>query len=271
MRLAALPLAPGRGRCRAPSMPPERHLRRLARAPIGMAQGFCAGIVVAPPADFERAHHPCRRACCCRCRAARISWSPTWANGTARGGKVFRITAERGKPTVITPVLTDLYMPHAMALRPRRQGLCQRTGPHLPLRSHGRRSQSDGRNRDRRRAGHAGRASISIPLSSFIFDANNDMLVSVGAPSDQCLVGPPSSKDGKPDGDNILRPVGRRLQGRRHPALCLSGRRQMVAQLHHDGAGPAQFRGHGAAQFRHLAAGGERRWIFRPPTRHSRN
>ena len=34
----------------------------------------------------------------------------------------------------------------------------------------------------------------------FIFDTNNDMLVSVGAPSDQCLVGPPASKDGKPDG-----------------------------------------------------------------------
>jgi glucose/arabinose dehydrogenase len=38
------------------------------------------------------------------------------------------------------------------------------------------------------------------PLSMFIFDGNNDMLVSVGAPSDQCLVGPPASKDGKPDG-----------------------------------------------------------------------
>jgi glucose/arabinose dehydrogenase len=32
------------------------------------------------------------------------------------------------------------------------------------------------------------------PLSSFIFDGNNDLLLSVGAPSDQCL------KDGKPDG-----------------------------------------------------------------------
>ena len=49
------------------------------------------------------------------------------------GGKVFRITAERGKPAVITPLLTGLYMPHHMAYRPRRQGLCQRTGPHLPL------------------------------------------------------------------------------------------------------------------------------------------
>jgi glucose/arabinose dehydrogenase len=38
------------------------------------------------------------------------------------------------------------------------------------------------------------------PLSSFIFDGNNDILLSVGAPTDQCLVGAPSSKDSKPDG-----------------------------------------------------------------------
>ena len=30
-----------------------------------------------------------------------------------------------------------------------------------------------------------------------MFDANNDLLVSVGAPTDQCL------KDGKPDGTNF--------------------------------------------------------------------
>ena len=83
------------------------------RATIGMAPGFCAGIVVAPPADFNT-------------RTIRVPRTVLPLPGgkdflvtdvgrwQAPGGAVFRITAERGQPTVITPVLTNLYMPHAM-------------------------------------------------------------------------------------------------------------------------------------------------------------
>ena len=41
------------------------------------------------------------------------------------------------------------------------------------------------------------------PLSRFIFDGNNDLLVAVGAPSDQCLAGAPNSTDSQPDGDKF--------------------------------------------------------------------
>src|SRR6187549_1231775 len=87
------------------------------RAQIGMAKGYCAGIVVAPPEDFN----------------ARILRLPRVllplpggkdflvtdvGRWQAPGGKLLRITAERGKPTVITPVLEDLYMPHGMMRGP---------------------------------------------------------------------------------------------------------------------------------------------------------
>ncbi|HEY1876500.1 MAG TPA: hypothetical protein VGG66_03485, partial [Rhizomicrobium sp.] len=87
------------------------------RAPIGMAPGFCAGIVVAPPAGFD----------------ARTIQSPRvllplpggkdflvtdMGKWNSPGGALLRITAERGKPTVITPILTGLYMPHAMVRGP---------------------------------------------------------------------------------------------------------------------------------------------------------
>ena len=87
------------------------------RAQIGMAPGFCAGIVVAPPADFNA-------------RTIRVPRTVLPLPGgkdflvtdvgrwQAPGGALFRITAERGQPTVITPLLTDLYMPHAMLRGP---------------------------------------------------------------------------------------------------------------------------------------------------------
>ena len=53
---------PGRGQAGAA---PSRSMRTTdatcdgwPRAPIGMAPGFCAGIVVAPPEDFDDPHHP---------------------------------------------------------------------------------------------------------------------------------------------------------------------------------------------------------------------
>jgi glucose/arabinose dehydrogenase len=168
------------------------------RAPIGMAPGFCAGIVVAPPADFE----------------ARTIQSPRvllplpggkdflvtdMGKWNSPGGAVFRITAERGKPTVITPVLTDLYMPHAMAYGP---------GGKVYVNEQGRVFRFDPLAADPKAtietviadAPDTRKRFNFHPLSMFIFDSNNDLLLSVGAPSDQCLVGPPASKDSKPDG-----------------------------------------------------------------------
>jgi glucose/arabinose dehydrogenase len=168
------------------------------RAPITMAKGYCAGLVVAPPSDFN----------------ARILKQPRGllalpggkdflltdvGKWNGYGGAVFRITAERGKPVVITPMVTDLYMPHAILRGPdgkvyvNEQGRIFRFDPRSP---HPQATVetviADAPDTRTRYNFH--------PLSSFLFDKNNDLLVSVGAPSDQCLLGVPSSKDAKPDG-----------------------------------------------------------------------
>jgi glucose/arabinose dehydrogenase len=162
------------------------------RASIGMAPGFCAGIVVAPPADFN----------------ARILRVPRVVlplpGGTdflvtdvvkwqGPGGQILRVTAKRRQPSIITPVITGLFMPHAMMRGP---------GGKVYVNEQGRIFRFDPLSPDPQ-------ASIETviadapdtrtrynfhPLSSFMFDKNNDLLVSVGAPSDQCV------KDGKPDG-----------------------------------------------------------------------
>ena len=155
------------------------------RAPIGMAPGYCAGIVVAPPADF----------------AARVLKAPRlllplpggrdWlltdmGHWGARNGTVFRLTAERGKPARLTPLLTRLYVPHGLARGPDGKiyiGEMSRVFRFDPDAAYPQATIEtvvsglpDNRLHENRH-----------PLSYFIFDANGDLLVNVGAPSDQCL------------------------------------------------------------------------------------
>lgn len=162
------------------------------RASIGMADGFCAGIVLSPSSDFHS-------------RTLRIprlllalpgdtDWLITdLGDWDAQRGKVFRLHAERGKPPVLTALLTRLFMPHGLARGPDGK---------IYVGEMSRIFRFDPAARDPQ-------ASIETvvsglpdnrlhpdrhPLSFFIFDANGDLLVNVGAPTDQCLV------DGKPDG-----------------------------------------------------------------------
>jgi glucose/arabinose dehydrogenase len=162
------------------------------RAPIGMAPGFCAGIIVAPPADFGA-------------RTIRMPRTILPLPGgkdflvtdvgkwDGPGGKVLRITIERGKPAVITPLLTDLYMPHQMAFGPdgkvyvNEQGRIFRFEPLAADPESTIQTVITGISDTR--------VHFSLhPLNGFLFDANKDMLVSIGAPTDQCL------KNGQPDG-----------------------------------------------------------------------
>ena len=192
-----------------PPPPPPRTVYAISgatcdgwpRASIGMAPGFCAGIVVAPPADFNA-------------RTIRVPRTVLPLPGgkdflvtdvgrwQAPGGAVFRITAERGQPTVIAPIITGLYMPHAMLRGPDGKVYVNEQGRIFrfdPLAADPQASIetviADAPDTRTRYNFH--------PLSSFLFDKNNDLLVSVGAPSDQCLVGPPSAKDSKPDGEKF--------------------------------------------------------------------
>jgi len=160
-----------------------------------MAAGYCAGIVVTPPEDF----------------GARILRMPRvllplpggkdflvadvgqWDNS---GGKVFRLTAERGQPAILTPVLTDLYMPH---------GIMRGPDDKIYVNESGRIFRFDPGAADPQATMEtviAGLPDTRIhfslhPLSSFMFDANKDLLVAVGAPTDQC------TKDDMPDGTDF--------------------------------------------------------------------
>ena len=168
------------------------------RAPIGMAPGFCAGIIVAPPADFEARTIRVPRVLLPLPGGKDFLLTDVgkW-NGS--GGKIFRITAERGQPPLITPILADLYMPHMIVRGPdgkvyvNEQGRIFRFDPLSPdPQATVETVIADAPDTRTRYNFH--------PLSSFLFDRNNDLLVSVGAPSDQCLVGLPSSKESKTDG-----------------------------------------------------------------------
>src|SRR5471032_2632860 len=154
------------------------------RAPIGMAPGYCAGIVVAPPDDF----------------ASRVLKSPRlmlalpggrdWlvtdmGHWGARNGTVFRLTAERGKPVRLSPLLTRLYVPHGLARGPDgkiyvgEMSRIFRFNPDAADPSATIEAVVTGLPDNRL---HENRH----PLSYFIFDANGDLLANVGAPSDQC-------------------------------------------------------------------------------------
>jgi glucose/arabinose dehydrogenase len=166
-----------------------------------MAKGYCAGIVVAPPADFEAR----------TIRSPRVLLAlpggkdfllTDMGNWNKPGGKVFRITAERGKPAIITVLIDNLFMPHGMRRGP---------GGKIYVNEQGRIFRFDPQAADPASTIETVIADAPDtrtrfnfhPLSSFLFDRNNDMLVSVGAPSDQCLVGPPATKEGKTDGTSF--------------------------------------------------------------------
>ncbi|HEY0267234.1 MAG TPA: PQQ-dependent sugar dehydrogenase [Rhizomicrobium sp.] len=157
-----------------------------------MAPGLCAGIVVAPPADFAARVLKFPRLLLSLPGGA--DWLVTDLVGWGtRTGKVFRLTAVAGQPVQLKPLLTGLNMPHGLARGPDGkiyvgemnrifrfdpdaadpQSTIEPVVTNLP---------------DNRLQGDR------HPLTFFLFDGNGDLLVDVGAPSDQC--GAP----GKPNG-----------------------------------------------------------------------
>jgi glucose/arabinose dehydrogenase len=151
------------------------------RAPIGMAEGLCAGIVVSPQPDY-------------RSRTLRIPRLLLALGGwDAKRGKVFKLTAARGAPPTLTPLLTHLVMPHGLARGPDGKiyvGEMSRIFRFDP-------SAADPQSTIEAVISYLPNNKLHEnrhPLSFFIFDTNGDMLVNVGAPSDQCLIA------GKPNG-----------------------------------------------------------------------
>ncbi len=157
------------------------------RAPIGMAPGFCAGVVVAPP--------PGRGLSIRTLRMPRTlvqlkdgDWIVVDLGGWDPGkGSVWRMKAAPGKAPVLTPLLRRLTMPHGLGIGPDGRvyiGEMSRiirfdpdaTDPAATVEAVVS-GLPDNRLHDNRH-----------PLSNFIFDKDWSLLVNVGAPSDQCAV-----------------------------------------------------------------------------------
>jgi glucose/arabinose dehydrogenase len=178
------------------------------RAPITMAPGMCAGLVVAPPERFITRELKFPRLLL---QISDSDWLITdlvaWG---AKNGKVFRLTALPGQPAVLKPLLSDLQMPHGLARGPDGKiyvGEMNRifrfdpdaADPQASIETVITNLPDNRLHEDRH------------PLTFFIFDRNNDLLVDVGAPTDQCL------KDGKPTGDTCAEREEGRAAVRRYP------------------------------------------------------
>ncbi len=199
--LAATPAAAARVRPGyAPS--PGALCGGYPRAPIGMARGFCAGIVVAPPpagllASKRQIHLP-RTLLALPSGDFLVVDLGAWAPGQ---GAAWRLTPRPGGPPALKRLLAGLDMPHMAALGP---------DGRIYLGEMSRIVRFDPAARDPAASVQAvieGLPSNRLhpdrhPLTSFVFDGDGALLVNVGAGSDQCL---PAPADGEPcaerDGD----------------------------------------------------------------------
>ena len=164
------------------------------RLAIGMAKGFCAGLVAGPPpGDFT--HRQLRLP-----RSLVALDGETWlvtdlGRWDAPTGVVWRLKARAGQAPMLTRLLTGLTLPHGVALGPDGKvyvGEMQRIIRFDPTASDPAATVEivisglpSNRLHDNRH-----------PLSAFVFDADGALIVNVGAPSDQCL-----DTAGKPVGE----------------------------------------------------------------------
>jgi len=155
------------------------------RAPIGMAAGYCAGIVVSPPPGAFSARQIRMPRTLLPLPSGR-DWIVVDMGGwDISRGAVFRLNAEGGKPPRLTRLLSGLAMPHGLARGPDgkiyigEMSRIFRFDPNAADPAATIEPVVTGLPDNRL---HPNRH----PLSYFIFDANGDLLVNVGAPSDQC-------------------------------------------------------------------------------------
>jgi glucose/arabinose dehydrogenase len=157
----------------------------LPRLPVEMTKGMCAGLVVGPKSAVFKERVLKLPRTLLPLRDGR-SWIVTdlgaWVPGR---GAVWRLTYERGRPPRLDPLLTGLSMPHGLALGPDGRvyvGEMSRViafdpgavDPAASVRTVVSGLPDNRLHEDRH------------PLSEILFDPAGNLVVSVGAPSDDC-------------------------------------------------------------------------------------
>lgn len=162
------------------------------RLKIGMAPGMCAGLVTGPTqADSTRKIRMPRELLELDANTWLVTDLGAWVGKT---GAVWRIRINADKSTKVDAVISNLQLPHSIAMGPGRRVYVSEMGRIFRF--------------DPSAANPAATIEPVItnlpdnklhahrhPIASFIFDADGALLVNVGAPSDQCL-----SPTGKPTG-----------------------------------------------------------------------
>jgi hypothetical protein len=195
------------------------------RAPIETAKGVCAGFVLGPPPQGARASkrvlHLPRTLLPLPNGDFLVADLGAWAPGQ---GSVWRLTPHSGQQSTLKPLLAGLDMPHTIAIGPNggvyvgEMSRIIRFDPDAPDPAASVKVVVSGLPSNRL---HDDRH----PLSSFLFDADNALLVNVGAPSDPCAPLPDTlastcpEAEGAPSrrGDLAVRLSGRRPLGPPRP------------------------------------------------------
>ena len=155
------------------------------RVQIGMAKGYCAGLVWAPtPGKVRQLRLP---------RSLLQLDDDVWLVtdlggwGTQRGA-VWKVAAKPGTRTQVTRLMGGLQLPHAMAMGADGKVYVGEMSRIFRFDPHAEKSSDtietvisglpDNKLHDNRH-----------PLSKFVFMADGSMLINIGAPSDQCLNG----------------------------------------------------------------------------------
>jgi glucose/arabinose dehydrogenase len=182
----------------------ERTCDGYPRLPIETLKGVCAGFVLGPPAEGQRPSqrvlHLPRMLLPLKDGDFLVTDLGAWTPGQ---GSVWRLSPRPSQAPVLKKLLTGLDMPHTIAIGPDggvyvgEMSRIIRFDPDAPDPAATTRAVVTGLPANRL---HDDRH----PLSSFIFDGDNALLIDVGAPSDQCAPPPVGPKPVCAEAEGVL-------------------------------------------------------------------